>query len=77
MLLSGKAPWVNSNQSELSKMIMGGKLELNSCLSITQDAKSFIKGLLTLNIEKRSGCGKEGINGLKNHRVVTIINISG
>ena len=64
-LLTGRPPWQAGDKKRLQEMIVSGPLHLPKYLSIP--AKSIIQGLLKRTIDKRLGCGEDGVAAIKHH----------
>ena len=71
-LLTGRPPWQAGNKQKLQEMIVSGPLHLPKYLSIP--AKSIIQGLLKRTIDKRLGCGDDGVTAIKNHAFFANVN---
>ena len=71
-LLTGKPPWQAGDKKKLQEMIVSGPLHLPKYLSIP--AKSVIQGLLKRTIDKRLGCGEDGVEAIKHHAFFANVN---
>ena len=71
-LLTGRPPWSAGDKKKLQEMIVSGPLHLPKYLSIP--AKSVIQGLLKRTIDKRLGCGDDGVAAIKHHAFFANVN---
>ena len=64
-LLTSKPPWSGNNRAKLHEQILTGPLHLPKHLS--SHARHIIVSLLKRPLDKRLGCGPEGVNAIKAH----------
>ncbi|PRP78948.1 protein kinase 2 [Planoprotostelium fungivorum] len=64
-MLTGLPPFYSQNINIMYQKILSGELRFPSYVS--QDAQSFLEGLLTREVDKRLGSGPDGANEIKRH----------